>query len=312
MQSQDTTAALRGVVPPVLTPLTPERELDVPAFEALIEHQISGGVHGLFFLGSSGEVAYLTDQVRAQVLENATRIVAGRVPVLAGIIDITTNRVIEQAKAAQKAGVDAIVATAPMYIRTNDAEIEEHFRLIAAAVDVPLYAYDLPVCVYYKLNTEMLVRLGVDGVLAGVKDSSGDDVAFRRLVMQNKAAGSPMTILTGHEAVVDGMLLLGADGLVPGLGNVDPAGYVRLWNLAQAGDWAGARAEQDRLAELFEIVFQAQGLSGGAGGVGAFKTALQAMGIFNTNLMSLPAGQITGPAVDQIVAILEQTGMLTK
>lgn len=312
MQAQASVAKLRGVVPPVLTPLTSERELDVPALERLIEHQISGGVHGLFFLGSSGEVAYLTDQVREDVLKHAVRVVAGRVPILVGIIDITTNRVIEQAKAAAAHGVDGLVATAPMYIRTNDAEIEEHFRLISAAVDLPLYAYDLPVCVHYKLNTEMLVRLGVEGVLAGVKDSSGDDVAFRRLVMQNRAAGSPMSILTGHEAVVDGMLLLGADGLVPGLGNVDPAGYVRLWDLSQAGDWASARAEQDRLAELFEIVFQAKGLSGGAGGVGSFKTALEAMGVFSSNLMSQPAGQITGDTVKQIVDIVTAAGLLKK
>lgn len=301
-----------GVVPPVLTPLHEDGSVDHEAYAKLVEHLIDGGVHGLFVLGSSSETAYLTDAQRREVLESAVRLVAGRVPVMAGVIDITTNRVIDQVRVAEEVGVDAVVATAPMYIRTNDAEIEEHFRAIAAATDLPVFAYDLPVCVHVKLDTDMLVRLGVDGVLAGVKDSSGDDVAFRRLVARNRAAGSPLVVFTGHEAVVDGMLLLGADGLVPGLGNVDPHGYVRLWDLAQEKRWEEARDEQDRLAALFEIVFQATDLSGGAAGVGSFKTALELMGVFSTNRMSVPAGRLVGANVDKVREIVVSSGLLER
>lgn len=297
------TQKLRGIVPPLITPLSEDGQVDFTSLEAMIERQIGGGVHGIFALGSSGEVAYLTDTQREQVLSFVVEKVAGRVPVIAGIIDITTNRVIEQAKRAASLGVDGLVATAPLYILTNMVEVENHFRAISAAVDLPLYAYDLPVCVHIKLDGEMLVRLGVDGVLAGVKDSSGDDVAFRRLVAFNKAAGSPLSLLTGHEVMVDGMLLLGADGAVPGLGNVDPAGYVKLWDLAQAGDWAAAKEEQDRLAALFEMVFQAD-ISAGARGVGAFKTSLNELGVIATNRMSTPAGRIEGDAIESIKAIV--------
>jgi 4-hydroxy-tetrahydrodipicolinate synthase len=110
--------------------------------------------------------------------------------------------------------------------------------------------------------------------------------------------------------VVDGMLLLGADGVVPGLGNVDPAGYVRLWDAAQAGDWARARDEQDRLASLFEIVFQPRGYSGGASGLGAFKTSLQLLGVIGSNVMTTPAPALEGEVVDQIKVILAEAGLL--
>lgn len=301
----NTAAKLRGVVPPLVTPLLENGDVDVAALEALVERQIVSGVHGIFALGSSGEVAYLTDAQRDVVLKTVVAKVAGRVPVLAGVIDITTNRVIEQAKRALEIGVDGLVATAPFYIRTNMAEIEVHFRTIRAAVDLPLYAYDLPVCVYIKLDGEMLVRLGSEGVLAGVKDSSGDDVAFRRLVAFNQAAGSPLSLLTGHEVMVDGVLLLGADGVVPGLGNVDPAGYVKLWDFAEAGDWVSAKLEQDRLAQLFEMVFQASHLAGGAAGVGSFKTALSELGLISTNKMSVPAGRIDGATVAAIKQLVD-------
>ena len=225
------------------------------------------------------------------------------------MIDTTVRRVLEQVSDAVEAGVDAVVATAPIYARNDESEIEDHFRAIAAGSPLPVYAYDIPVRVTTKLGLDMLVRLGREGVLAGVKDSSGDDVAFRRLVAANAAAGSPLTLLTGHEVVVDGMLLLGADGVVPGLGNVDPAGYVRLWDLAAKEDWTAVRAEQDRLAALFEIVFQPRGRSGDAAGVGAFKTALKVLGVIETATAAFPVRPLEAEAVERIARIVQDAGL---
>lgn len=302
-------ATLRGVVPPLLTPLTAGGDLDSPSLERLIEHHIAAGVDGLFILGSSGEVAFFEDEMRDRVLLEAVRIIDGRVPILAGVIDTQTRRVIKHAERAREIGVDGLVATAPFYAITGPEEIENHFRAIKAAVPLPLFAYDIPVCVHLKLGAEILVRLGADGVIDGVKDSSGDDVSFRRLVSLNKLAGSPLTLLTGHEMVVDGSYLAGADGAVPGLGNVDPAGYVRMDRAARAGDWATVQKEQDRLAALFEIVFQPVGKVGPAAGVGAFKTALWLMGVLETNTMSAPMTALEGENVDRIRTVLVALGV---
>ncbi|MPV48941.1 MULTISPECIES: dihydrodipicolinate synthase family protein [unclassified Pseudactinotalea] len=295
---------LRGVIPPLVTPLTPEGHLDVPSLERVIDHHLAGGVDGLFVLGSSGEVAYFEDEMREAVLTAAIRIVDGRVPVLAGCIDMQTRRVLAHARRAEELGAAGVVVTAPFYAITGPEEIEAHFRAIGAATDLPLFAYDLPVCVHVKLDGAMLVRLGSEGVLAGVKDSSGDDVAYRRLIAANRAAGSPLVLLTGHEVVVDGTYLAGGDGSVPGLGNVDPAGYVRLDRAARAGDWDAVRLEQDRLAALFEIVFAVEGKTGPAAGVGAFKTALWLMGIFDTNTMSAPMTALEGANIERVRAVL--------
>ncbi|MCK6210486.1 dihydrodipicolinate synthase family protein [Georgenia sp. EYE_87] len=305
-----TVARLRGIVPPVVTPFTAEGDVDVPSLERVTEHLLASGVHGVFVLGSTGEVAYLTDDQRDLVVRTVVGTVAGRVPVLAGAIDLTSARVVEQVRRSVAAGVDAVVATAPVYAINDAAEIEDHFRAVAAASEVPVFAYDIPVRVKVKLGADLLVRLGIEGVLAGVKDSSGDDVGFRRLVAANAAAGSPLTLFTGHEVVVDGMLLLGADGVVPGLANVDAAGYARLWDRAEAGDWAGARAEQDRLAGLFEIVFQAAGRSGDAAGVGAFKVAMQRQGLIDTATMAFPVRALDGAVAGRIEEITRAAGLL--
>ncbi|SDL17702.1 dihydrodipicolinate synthase family protein [Tessaracoccus oleiagri] len=301
-----------GVIPPVVTPLTADGALDLPGLDDVVEHLISGGMHGLFVLGSTGEVAYLTDAQRDEVLSRVVAKTAGRVPVIAGAIDTTTARVIEQAKRAQALGADAVVATCPFYAINSADEIADHFRAIAAAIDVPLFVYDIPVRVNgVKLDHQMLVDLGKEGVVAGVKDSSGNDVAFRRLVAANEAAGHPLSLLTGHECVVDGMLLLGADGVVPGYANVDPRRYTDLWEAAQAEDWTAARRIQDEICEGFEIVFVAKGRSGDAAGVGAFKTAMQALGIIESNTMAFPVQALGGEVADKIKQIVADANIGT-
>ncbi|MFT3889450.1 MAG: dihydrodipicolinate synthase family protein [Arachnia sp.] len=301
--------AIRGLVPPVVTPFHPDGSLDLESLDRVVEHLIAGGVHGLFILGSSGQVAYLTDAERDLVVRRVVEAVAGRVPVQVGTPDFTARRMAEHARRAQDLGVDSVVVTAPLYALNDQAEIARHLRMVASAVDVPVYAYDVPVRVHTKLGLDLLITLGREGVIAGVKDSSGDDVAFRRLVMANADAGHPLELLTGHEVMVDGMLLLGADGVVPGLANVDPAGYRRLWDAAQAGDWVAARAEQDRLARLFEIAFVPQGRSGDAGGIGAFKAAMALLGIIDSATMPAPLEGLTDADVAAIREILDAVGL---
>ena len=142
-----------------------------------------------------------------------------------------------------------------------------------------------------------------------MKDSSGDDVAFRRLVRANRAAGSPLQVSTGHEVMVDGMALLGADGAVPGLANVDPAGYARLWAAAELGDWDVALTEQERLAKLFEIAFVPRGRSGDAGGIGAFKVACWRLGVLESPTMPAPLAGLSDADVAAIDAILAEVGL---
>lgn len=299
-----------GVIPPVVTPFK-DGQVDYDSLGRVLDFLIASGVNGLFVGGSSGEVAYLTDSQREEVTRFTVERANGRVPVLAGAIDTTAHRVTAQALRAQGLGADAVVAACPFYAMNDMAEIEEHFRFIAAALDIPLFAYDVPVRLNgCKLGVDMLVGLGAEGVLAGVKDSSGDDVGFRRLVAANSRAGHPLALLTGHECVVDGMLLLGGDGCVPGYGNVDPASYVRMWSAAGAGDWEEARRIQDRICAGFEIVFVPQGRSGDATGIGAFKTVMQAQGTIDSNEMAFPVRALEGRTRERILDIAREQGLI--
>ena len=305
---------LSGVVPPVSTPFTPGYGIDEKSLRKLIQHLLAGGVDGLFSLGSTSEVAFLTDKNRDEVLRIMMDEVQGRVPVVAGAIDMTPLRVNEHVKRAIDAGVEGIVVTAPFYTRTHPAEIEEHFRLIKQACgDVHLYAYDIPVAVNgVKLDAEMMLRLGKEGVISGVKDSSGNDAGIRSLVIGKRERDlKNFVVMTGSELTVDSALAFGADGVVPGIGNVDPAGYVRIFKAIQAGDFEAARKEQDRLFTMFDLIFvAAHRMSVASSALGAFKASLKLLGVIDDARMAPPYLPLNNEEIAKIRVFLTNAGLL--
>jgi 4-hydroxy-tetrahydrodipicolinate synthase len=305
-------ARLSGVIPPVCTPLTSDREVDTHSLTRLVDHLLDGGVDGLFVLGSSSEVAFLPDGHRRTVLDTVVGHVAGQVPVLAGVIDMTAPRVVDHVRVAVEAGADALVATAPFYTRTHPTEIAIHFRTIAAQADIPLYAYDLPVSVHSKLTADLLLELAAEGVLAGLKDSSGDEGGLREVILRRRERDLPsFAVLTGSELTVDSALWMGADGVVPGLGNVDPHGYVRLFQAASRGDWAAARTEQERLFRLFQLVHVGgphMGRSSSA--LGAFKAALFLRGVIDHPTTALPQIPLDDDDIARVKAHLSDAALI--
>ncbi|MFI1971202.1 dihydrodipicolinate synthase family protein [Streptomyces cinnamoneus] len=305
---------LSGVVPPLCTPLDASGDVDPRSLAALVEHVLAAGAAAVFALGTSGESAHLSDAQRRTALRAVVDAVAGRVPVLAGAIDMTTARVLDQARAAAALGADAVVATAPFYAGAHPAEVADHFRRVREAVDLPLIAYDIPPAVHTKLSAATVLALAEDRTLAGLKDSSGDLGALRRLLLALRRDGldRSFAVLTGSELTVDAALLAGAHGVVPGLGNVDPAGYVRLYEHARAGRWAEAAAEQDRLAGLFALVEAGDPalMSGGASALGGFKAALRLLGVIDCATTAAPQTPLPAAAVTRVRRLLEEGGLL--
>lgn len=266
----------------------------------------------MFVLGSSGEVAFLTDAQRDRVLEVAVKTNGGQVPVLAGAIDMTTSRVIDHALRAKQRGVDAIVLTVPFYARaTHPAEVKLHFQTVRDRVGLPLVAYDIPVAVHSKLDVALSLELASEGVIDAIKDSSNDLTGFRGLVTGTRRFET-FSVFTGSELVVDCALYFGAEGAVPGLANVDPHGFVALYESCRAGDWAKAREIQERLVRLFDITTCADPLKKGpsSSGLGGFKTALMLRGVIAHNAMGLPQIPLDAEEVAAVRAVLVREALL--
>lgn len=212
------------------------------------------------------------------------------------------------------AGAEAVVATAPFYTRTHPAEMSRHYRLLAAGSPVPVFAYDIPVAVHTKLPADVVLELARDGVIAGLKDSSGDLAGFRTVVVgaRTDSALTGFSALTGSELIIDSALALGADGAVPGLANVDPAGYVRLDRLFRAGDRDRARAEQERLCALFGMtgVGGTTRMGGSSSALGAFKAALHLRGVIDCAATAEPQVPLSEAEVEQVGKYLAAAGLL--
>lgn len=308
---------LRGVVPPVCTPLTADYQVDEKSLRRLVNYLIDGGVHGLFVLGSTSEVAYLTDKNRAEVIRIAIDETAGRVPVVAGAIDMTSLRVNEHVDTAVQAGIDGIVLTAPFYVRTHPEEIATHFRLVKAACgDTPLYAYDIPVAANgVKLETATVLKLAKEGVIQGLKDSSGNDAGIRAVVLGIQKMGlKEFVVLTGSELTVDSALMAGAHGVVPGIGNIDPVGYVKIFDYVAAGNFKAAHDEQERLFEMFGLVDVGapSRMGRGSSALGAFKASLQLLGIIEDGRTAPPQIALNSEEIAAIVPFLKNAGFSVK
>ncbi|WP_158880733.1 dihydrodipicolinate synthase family protein [Amycolatopsis anabasis] len=301
------TLDLHGVIPPLVTPIDADGEVDRRSLERLISFQLDAGVHGVFLGGSTGEIALLDGARQAVALETAVGTVAGAVPVLAGAVETGTLRVIERARQAAALGADGIVVTPPFYVKPNAAEVVEHYRLVHAAVDRPVIAYDIPSAVGTRLTPDIVVELAESKFAVALKDSSGDLATFREILRRTN--GFPA--LTGSEVLADTAIGLGAAGLVPGLGNVDPHGYVRLFTAARDGDRERASAEQDRLARLFEIISVAdRGRIGfTAGALGSFKAALALRGVIANPATNPPLSPLREGEVGAIRDILTEVGL---
>lgn len=297
----------RGVIPPIITPLRADLTVDVDALRTVVEFQLEAGATGIFALGSSGEAIYRTDRDRKLVVDVVVAQVNGRVPVLVGAVDATPDRVVEQLAWIERSGAAAAVVTAPFYANLSVGETEEHFGRLAAATRLPLLAYDIPGNTHRRLDPDSMIRLLREGVLAGLKDSSGALPDFRRIVYA-LGPDRQCALLSGADTTADLALQVGADGLIPGLANVRPDLFAVLFEAATAKDAVAVAAAQRRIVILSAIygVGERHGVGRHASELGAMKHALYRRGVIATPLTSSPMTALPAKACAEVDAILDQ------
>lgn len=245
---------LRGIIPPMVTPLTDRDTLDVAGLERLVEHILSGGVHGLFVLGTTGEAPGLGYRLRREVVERVCRQVAGRVPVLVGITDTAFVESVNMARTAAEAGAAAAVLAPPYYFPAGQPELVEYLQHLVPELPLPLFLYNMPA--YTKLDfLPDTVRAASDipGV-AGLKDSSANMIYFHQL--QGLLKDRPdFALLVGPEELLGESLLLGAHGGVCGGANLHPRLYVDLYNAARARDLDRVQACHEQIMRISSSIY---------------------------------------------------------
>ena len=244
-----TPEGLHGVIPAIPTPFTADaRAVDEDALRRVVRHVVDGGVHGIMTTGGTGEFPHLSRKERSRVTEIVAAEAAGAVPVYAGTAACSTWEAVALMEDAADAGADAAILTPPFYFRIPDPELYRHFEDVAGAGMLPVVVYNNPLYTGNALSPGLVASLmEVDGVV-GLKQSEDD---LGQLVEALRLSeGSGCSLLTGIDSQFYAALSVGARGIYSTAAAIVPAEMVRLWDLVQAGDHAGALAQHRRLQPL--------------------------------------------------------------
>lgn len=293
--------ALRGVVPPLISPLDAESEVDLAGLDAVVDHVLRGGVSGLFILGGCGEGAWLTTAQRGAVVRGSVRAAAGRVPVLAGVMLPATGPATEAARQAEAEGADAVVVGSPYYFAADADTQRRHIEAVAGATRLPALLYNIPQCTHHTLAPATVAALAGDPRVLGIKDSAGDFEAFQGFLAVARRQPR-FRVLQGNEPLCAASLLAGGHGLVPGMANVWPSLFVELGAAARAGDAARCAAHQIQILELSTLLGHGHWLP-------ALKAACAALGLGNGR-PAPPLAPATAAQRQAIAAVLVRLDLL--
>ena len=241
----------RGVFTALVTPFR-DGALDEPTFNALVERQIAGGVHGLVPVGTTGETSTLSHDEHKRVVDLCVQTVRGRVKVIAGAGSNSTAEAIELTRHAKAAGADAALVVTPYYNRPSQDGLYRHYAAINDAVDLPILVYNVPSRTSVDISNDTLAQLAKLPGIVGVKDATGD---MGRATGQRVACGEDWVMLSGDDGSALGYMAHGGHGAISVTSNVAPAACAEFYNAALSGDWKRALALQDRLMRLHRAMF---------------------------------------------------------
>ena len=224
----------QGVFPAVTTQFNQDESIDFKANARHIEWLLESGVHGLIMLGTVGENGSLSPAEKRDVLKAAKEVVAGRVPVVAGVAENRTRDACRYAEDCAGMGLNGLMLLPGMIYKADARENVVHFRTVLDATDLPTLAYNNPMVYVVDLKPETFVELADQKTLVAIKESS-DDV--RRLTDIVNLTGERYALFCGVDDLMMESALLGAVGCVHGIANAFPAETVRMWNLMRAGSW---------------------------------------------------------------------------
>ena len=290
-----------GIFPPLVTPLSGADQLDVAGLERLIEHVLSGSVHGLFVLGTTGEGPALSYRLRRELIERTLRQVDERVPVLVGITDTATKEMASLAVYAAERGAEALVLAPPYYFPNTQPELLEYFRRTARALPAPVFLYNMPTHTKTHIEIETVRRAFDEPNIAGIKDSSGNMVYFHRLVALAAQHGK-RPVFMGPEELLGESVLFGGSGGVSGGANLFPRLYVEIFEAAQDGRLGRVRQLHDLVMKISCSLYQLS--SYGSGFLKGLKCALGLRGLCADGLAD-PSESFAGADVERVRRLLD-------
>jgi 4-hydroxy-tetrahydrodipicolinate synthase len=243
---------LRGSITALITPMR-DGVVDEKAFASFVEWQLAEGTHGLVPVGTTGESPTVSHEEHRRVVEICVEVANGRVPVVAGAGSNSTAEAVALAQFAEKTGADAVLSVVPYYNKPNQEGLFQHFSAVANAVGIPVILYSVPGRTVVDLTVDTIARLHeAHANIIGVKDATG---SMERATMQRVKLGKEFILLSGDDSTALGFNAHGGHGCISVTSNVAPRLCAQMQELSLAGDFAGAREINEKLAFLHKDLF---------------------------------------------------------
>ncbi len=244
--------AFTGCGTALVTPFKRDGSLDEAGVSRLAKRQIEHGIHFLVPCGTTGECPTLSDEEQVRLVEIVVSEAKGKVPVLAGAGGYNTQEVIHAARRMRKAGADGILSVTPYYNKPTPEGLFQHYRAIAEAVELPIVVYNVPGRTGCNVDPATLIRLTTVPHIVGVKEASGNVTQMCEI-----CAGVPddFIVLSGDDALTLPLMAVGGRGIVSVAANEIPSEMSRIVEMAEQGDFAGARALHQRMLPLMLVNF---------------------------------------------------------
>jgi len=238
----------------LVTPFSSDgSQIDWPAYERLVESQLTGGISGLVPCGTTGEAPTLSDQEQRQLVERTVELAQGKASVVAGTGSNSTKKTIEASAAALEAGADGVMIVMPYYNKPSQEGMVRHVELVAKAVQAPIVLYNIPGRTGVELSVESVLRIleASDNVVA-IKDATGNVLHCQELV---RRAGDRITVLSGDDILTIPLMSVGAKGVISVTSNVYPRQVAECVAAALAGRWEEARHKHLALLPVHAALF---------------------------------------------------------
>lgn len=241
----------KGVIAYPITPFDQEEKVDISLFKKLVERLVISGSHGIAPLGSTRVLPYLTDEEKEAITEATIQQVGGRVPILVGVSNLTTEKTIHHAKFAENAGADAVMIIPMSYWKLTDDEIVAHYDAVASKISIPIMTYNNPATSGVDMSPVLLKRLLEIPNVTMIKESTGD---IQRMHYLKKELGEEVAFYNGSNPLALAAFAAGAKGWCTAAPNLIPELNIELYNAVQNNDLETAQNLFYKQVDLLKFI----------------------------------------------------------
>ena len=286
----------KGIISYPITPFDDDEKVDIPLFKTLVERLVASGSHGIAPLGSTGVLPYLTDAEKEAITEATLQQVAGRIPTLVGVSNLTTERTVYHAQFAEKAGAASVMIIPMSYWKLTDDEIFKHYEAVASKIGIPIMAYNNPATGGIDMSPALLKKLLQIPNVTMIKESTGD---VQRMHYLKRELGEEVAFYNGSNPLALAAFAAGATGWCTAASNLIPELNIGLYNAIESNNLQLAQNLFMKQIDLLKFIV-ATGLPR------SIKAGLNLLGQRSGNLRK-PLSPLTDQEIQTLEAIIKQT-----